>query len=205
MKGRFITFEGIEGVGKSTQAGLAAGYLRDKGYDVVATREPGGTRVGELIREVLLGSHDATIAGETELLLMFAARHENIVQNIRPALAQGQWVLCDRFTDASFAYQGGGRGLAPERIATLERLVQGDLQPDLTLLFDAPVAAGFERLRERGRPDRFEREQIHFFDAVRMAYLKRAQEYPERFRVVDATRSIATVQSMVQRALNSLT
>lgn len=186
VRGRFITFEGGEGAGKSTHIATAQRWLRERGYDVVGTREPGGTALGERVRELLLHRPDTGIAPEAEVLLLFAARAEHIAQVIRPALAENKIVLCDRFTDATFAYQGGGRGMPRARIAELERWVQGGLRPDLTLLFDLPVEIGLQRVRGRGLLDRFEREDHEFFGRVRADYLALAAREPERFRVLDA-------------------
>lgn len=184
-RGRFITFEGIDGAGKSTQIDAVATALRSRGLPIVLTREPGGTALGEALRDLILNQ---PMTAETETLLLFAARAEHLARVIRPALAAGQWVLCDRFTDATYAYQAGGRGVAQERIAALERWVHADLQPDLTLLFDVPpdVAAG--RLARTRAADRFEAEEIGFFQAVRREYLARAEQEPARFFVVDGTR-----------------
>jgi dTMP kinase len=184
-RGRFITFEGIDGAGKSTQIDAVAAALRSRGLPIVLTREPGGTALGEALRDLILSQ---PMTAETETLLLFAARAEHLARVIRPALAAGQWVLCDRFTDATYAYQAGGRGVAQERIAALERWVHADLQPDLTLLFDVPpdVAAG--RLARTRAADRFEAEEIGFFQAVRGEYLARAGQEPARFFVVDGTR-----------------
>lgn len=194
MTGLFITLEGPEGAGKSTNRDYLALQLRAAGLDVVLTREPGGTPLAERIREVLLAPSDEPMNADAELLLMFAARAQHIAQVIRPALQRGAVVLCDRFTDATYAYQGGGRGLAVERIATLERFVQGDLQPDLTLVFDLPIEVGLARASARGRLDRFEQEGRAFFDAVRSAYLARAATDTQRYRIVDASQSLVEVQ-----------
>jgi dTMP kinase len=194
VTGLFITLEGPEGAGKSTNREYLALQLRAAGLDVVLTREPGGTPLAERIREVLLAPSDEPMNADAELLLMFAARAQHIAQVIRPALQRGAMVLCDRFTDATYAYQGGGRGLPVERIATLERFVQGDLQPDLTLIFDLPIEVGLARASARGRLDRFEQEGRAFFDAVRSAYLARAATDGRRYRIVDASQSLAEVQ-----------
>lgn len=192
-QGRFITLEGIEGVGKSTQAERLVAHLRSEGRDVVATREPGGTVIGDRIRSILLDPDGEGPAGDTELLLMFAARAEHVARVIRPALAEGKWIVCDRFTDATYAYQGGGRGIAAERIARLEDWVQGDLRPDRTLVLDLPVAEGLRRARGGRDGDRFERERHDFFERVRQTYLDRAAAEPERCRVIDAGGSVETV------------
>jgi dTMP kinase len=191
----FITLEGPEGAGKSTNREYLAACLRSHGIDVVLTREPGGTPLAESIRELLLAPSDEAMDADTELLLVFAARAQHLAQVIRPALARGAVVLCDRFTDATYAYQGGGRGLSIERIATLENFVQGALRPDLTLVFDLPVEIGLARATARGRLDRFEQEGRAFFDAVRSTYLNRAAAAPERYRLVDAALSLPQVQA----------
>ena len=194
MSGLFITLEGPEGAGKSTNREYLAEHLRAQGLDVLLTREPGGTPLAERIRELLLAPSDEAMDADTELLLVFAARAQHLAQVIRPALARGAIVLCDRFTDATYAYQGGGRGLSVERIATLEQFVQGDLRPDLTLVFDLPVEIGLSRAAARGRLDRFEQEGQAFFQAVRQAYLARAAADPDRYRLVDAAQPLAQVQ-----------
>ncbi len=200
-RGRFITLEGIEGVGKSTQAAFLAEHLRAGGRDVVATREPGGTSIGDRIRSILLDPAGEGPAEDTELLLMFAARAEHLARVIRPALAAGQWVVCDRFTDATYAYQGGGRGIAAERIERLENWVQGDLRPDRTFLLDLPVEEGLRRARGDRDGDRFEREQRDFFERVRRIYLERARAEPERYRVIDAGGSVEHVgQALIAAA-----
>jgi dTMP kinase len=197
-RGRFITFEGVEGAGKSTQVGALKEWLEGQGVEVRVTREPGGSPVAERIRNLLLDRDNAGMAGDAELLLMFAARAEHLAKTIRPALEAGVWVLCDRFTDATYAYQGGGRGVPRRRIALLEDLVQGDLRPDLTLLFDLPVATGLSRARGRSAPDRFEAETLAFHEAVRAEYLDIAAREPERVRVIDAEASPETVRHLVQ-------
>jgi dTMP kinase len=186
MRGRFITLEGIEGAGKSTQIAVVASWLQDRGIPFLVTREPGGSPLAERIRTVLLDPASAGMAGDTELLLMFAARAEHLAQRICPALETGTWVVCDRFTDATYAYQGGGRGVDPARIGLLEDFVQGALRPDLTLLLDLPVEQGLARAGRRSAPDRFESEAESFFARVRAVYLERAGREPERVRVVDA-------------------
>lgn len=203
-RGRFITLEGIEGAGKTSQLAAAAGHLESQGLRVLTTREPGGTRLGEGVRAVLLDPRYTGMTPEAELLLMFAARAEHVLRVIEPALAQGTWVLCDRFTDASYAYQGGGRGLAPERIAALEDWVQGELRPDLTVLFDLPVQLGLRRAGSRSAADRFEREQAAFFERVADAYRSRAQQAPQRYRVVDAAQAPAQVEAALREALDGL-
>jgi dTMP kinase len=196
-RGIFITLEGGEGAGKSTCLKFIEAWLRQAGKNVVVTREPGGTEVGEKIREILLHARDLAMTPETEMLLMFAARAEHLVRVIRPALERGQTILCDRFTDATYAYQGGGRGLPEERIAAIEQWVQGDLRPDLTLLLDLPVEAGLQRANSRSVPDRFEREQRGFFERVRAAYLARAAREPNRLRIVDASKPLESVQQQI--------
>jgi dTMP kinase len=202
--GRFITVEGVEGGGKSTNLAFVRACLEAAGKRVVVTREPGGTPLGEEIRGLLLGHLHDTMAPDTELLLMFAARAEHIARVIRPALERGDWVVCDRFTDATYAYQGGGRGVAEERIAALEQWVQGELRPDLTLLLDVPVALGLQRAGRRSAPDRFESEEAAFFERVRGAYLERARREPERLRVLDASGPLAQVQAAIRLALERL-
>jgi dTMP kinase len=200
-RGRFITLEGIDGAGKSTHLDWLLGWLRARGREVLATREPGGTALGEALREIVL--HRAMHL-ETEALLMFAARREHLEILIRPALEAGRWVVSDRFTDATFAYQGGGRGLAAERIAALEQWVHGDFQPDLTLLFDLPPEVALQRLAATGdAPDRFEREQIQFFFRVREAYLQRARRDPGRIRRVDASQTPDQVKNQVEKIISS--
>jgi dTMP kinase len=204
VTGLFITLEGPEGAGKSTNREYLADRLREHGVDVLLTREPGGTPLAERIRELLLDPSDEPMAADTELLLVFAARAQHLQQVIRPALARGCVVLCDRFTDATYAYQGGGRGLPIERIAQLEQFVQGELRPDLTLIFDLPVETGLARAAARGRLDRFEQEGRSFFDAVRQAYLQRAEQAPQRYRVLDAGQTLAQVQTDIDALLPSL-
>ena len=201
MSGRFVTVDGGEGAGKTTQMGFMREYLERRGCRVVVTREPGGTSLGEEIRALLLGHRDGGMTLAAETLLMFAARAEHLERVIRPALAAGYWVLCDRFTDATYAYQGGGRGLPLKRIAVLEEWVQGTLRPDLTLLLDLPVAMGLARAGKRGMADRFEREDVDFFEWVRAMYLERAAHEPDRYRVVDASQSIKAVRAEVETML----
>jgi dTMP kinase len=203
-RGRFITVEGIEGVGKSTNLAFVAGEIRHAGHTVVETREPGGTELGEGIRELLLRP-DSRVEPLAELLLIFAARAAHVRQVIRPALEAGQWVVCDRFTDASYAYQGGGRGLPVAVIDTLAALVQGELRPDLTLLLDVPLVVSSERQAGRAAPDRFEMEPGEFFRRVRAAYLALAEREPDRIRVVDAARPLAAVQDQLRAVLAELT
>lgn len=197
MRGRFITFEGGEGAGKSSNVQLTAAFLRERGVEVVLTREPGGTPLAEDIRNLLLAPRDEAMQADTELLLMFAARAQHVGALIRPALARGAWVLSDRFADASYAYQGGGRGLSMSRIAELEKLVLADLRPDLTLLFDVPVEIGLARAGRRGDLDRIEREDLNFFQRIRDTYLSRADAEPGRFQVLDAAAPLAQVQAQL--------
>jgi dTMP kinase len=201
MSGLFITVEGGEGAGKSTQIARMATWLEAQGHTVVLTREPGGTRLAERLREQLLDRQNEDLGALTELLLMFAARAQHLHELIRPALARGETVVCDRFTDATWAYQGGGRGLPDDAISTLEQLVHGDLHPQLTLLLDLPVKEGLRRAALRSESDRFESESVEFFERVRAAYLKRAQGDPERFAVIDAARAVDDVWQQVERVL----
>lgn len=204
MTGLFITLEGPEGAGKSTNREYLAERLRERGIEVQLTREPGGTPLAERIRELLLDPSDEKMAVDTELLLVFAARAQHIAEVIRPALERGAVVLCDRFTDATYAYQGGGRGLPVERIARLESFVQGGLRPDLTLVFDLPVEIGLSRAAARGRLDRFEQEGRGFFEAVRNTYLDRANADPARYHILDAAQSLAEVQRDLDKLLPAL-
>lgn len=204
MRGQFITFEGTEGVCKSTQLANAASTLENLGVDVLVTREPGGTPMAEHIRELLLATRDEVVHETTELLLMFAARAQHLHTRILPALDAGQWVLCDRFTDATFAYQGGGRGVSQERIALLENLVQGNVRPDHVILFDAPVETGMARARRRGELDRFEQEDLEFFQRIRNTYLDRANEAPDRYHIINAARPLNQVSEEVVQLLTGL-
>lgn len=201
MTGKFITLEGIDGAGKSTHLHWLADWVRAQGHQVVVTREPGGTPLGEMLRDMLLGQH---MHIETETLLMFAARREHIDKVIVPAIAKGHWVISDRFTDASFAYQGGGRGIPLEKLQALEQWVQDTLQPHLTLLFDVPPEVSRARLALNPALDRFEQEKQDFFERVRAAYLARAQAFPQRIRVVDSTRSIADIRTELESLLKAL-
>lgn len=203
MAGRFITLEGSEGSGKSTNLAFIHDYLKGEGIDLIQTREPGGTPIAEQIRELLLDARHTALADDAELLLMFAARAQHLAELIQPARQRGQWVLCDRFTDATYAYQGAGRGIATERIAALETWVQGPLRPDLTLFLDLPVAEGLARASARGEPDRFEKEKIDFFERVRSGYLARCAEAPERYRVIDASQPLEQVQQQIAAVLDS--
>ena len=199
--GKFITFEGIDGAGKSTHIDFVADLLKARGLNVVITREPGGTVLGEKLRELLLHQK---MHLETEALLMFAARREHLAEVIEPALARGDWVISDRFSDASFAYQGGGRGLEIKKLEVLEQWVHPHCQPDLTLLFDLPPEVARARLDAVRSLDKFEREQEEFFVATRSEYLRRAGEFPERFRIIDAQQSIAEIQKAIQVIITSL-
>ena len=199
-RGQFITLEGIDGAGKSTHVGGIADFLRGRGKDVVVTREPGGTPLGEKLRALLLSQ---TMNIDTEALLMFAARREHIAQVIAPALAAGRWVVSDRFTDATYAYQGAGGGMAKDRIAALERWVHAGLQPDLTLVFDAPAAVALARLA-KDRADRFERENGGYFERVRAGYLERAAAEPRRMRVVDSRRPLSEIKKEIENIISSL-
>ncbi len=202
MTARFITIEGVEGAGKTTSIDFIARYLETRGIDVVVTREPGGTRLGEEIRAILLAHRQDGMTADTETLLMFAARAEHLKQVIYPALTAGKWVLSDRFTDASYAYQGGGRGIAAQRIAVLEDWLQGELRPDLTLLLDLPVSLGLQRAGRRSTPDRFESEQLTFFERVREAYLQQARSHADRYRIIDAAQAQPAVQDRIKQALD---
>jgi dTMP kinase len=206
-RGKFITFEGGEGVGKSTQIAALRDALRTRGRDVLVTREPGGTARAERVRELLLETSDEPMPPQCELLLVFAARATHIDNVIRPALERGTWVVCDRFTDATYAYQGGGRGVPREDIALLEQLVQRDLRPDLTLLLDAPVDVATQRATSRnvanGSADRFEREQHAFFERVRATYLEQAKREPARFAVIDATAAREAVTRAILAAIEA--
>lgn len=199
----FITVEGIEGAGKSTAMHFLQQLLTAANIPHIVTREPGGTEVAEKIRKVLLSHHEEKIAPTTELLLMFASRAQHLAQIIVPALKQGKWVLCDRFTDASYAYQGGGRQIAVEKIAQLENLVQDNLRPDLVLLLDIPVAQGFARIKKRCH-DRIEAEQVEFFNRVRQAYLQRAEQAPQSYKIIDASKSLAEVEQQLAKILADL-
>ncbi|WP_411725207.1 dTMP kinase [Methyloglobulus sp.] len=203
--GKFITLEGGEGVGKTTNIPFIKNYLQDQNIPVIVTREPGGTRLAEKIRELLLHANDETVTSHAEILLIFAARAQHLNHVIIPALAQGHWVLCDRFTDATYAYQGGGRGMSLEAISWLENFVQDDLRPDITLLLDVPVETGMARAKNRGGGlDRFESERLQFFNQVRQAYLKQAQQYPERIKVIKAYQPLDIVQKAIVETLKSL-
>jgi dTMP kinase len=203
--GKFITFEGIEGVGKSTNIGYLKAALEQRGCRVLATREPGGTPLAERIRDLVAEHGDEAMPDMAELLLVFAARALLVNNVIQPALAAGTWVLSDRFTDSSRAYQGGGRGIPREQIDRLAKWVHGDLWPDLTVLLDAPVEVGISRAGRRGKPDRFEAERFEFFARVRETYLRLAEEEPERFVVVDATQPLESVQAAMESIADAVT
>jgi len=200
-RGKFITLEGMDGAGKSTHIPNIIAALKTRGVEVVSTREPGGTRLGEQLRALLL--HDA-MHPETETLLMFAARREHIANVIEPALKRGAYVLSDRFTDATYAYQCGAKGVASTKIKQLEKWVQGNLQPDMTLLFDVPVEISMKRLSSAREPDKFEREDAKFFEKLRQAYLTRAKENPARFRVIDANQALDKVKALVEEVISTL-
>ncbi|MQX54251.1 dTMP kinase [Alcanivorax sediminis] len=197
MSGRFITLEGGEGAGKSSNMEWLAERLRAAGKTVLLTREPGGTPLAESIREVLLAPSEETMADDTELLLVFAARAQHLAEKIRPALARGEWVLCDRFVDATWAYQGAGRGLDRQAIGSLEQWVVANSQPDMTILFDIPVEAGMARAGKRAALDRIEQEDMAFFERIRECYLQRANQQPGRFRVVDALQPLEAVRDQI--------
>lgn len=203
-KGKFITVEGVEGVGKTTNINFIAAYLRKRDRTVVTTREPGGTALAERIREVLLHSGDGAVSDVCELLLMFAARASHVQELIVPTLESGDWIVCDRFTDASYAYQGGGRGLPDESIRQLEALVQDSLVPDLTLLLDAPLQVTAARRRQRGLTDRFEAEQTEFFERVQAKYRELAAINPRRIKLIDAAGNLAAVQQQMAAELDLL-
>lgn len=202
--GRFITFEGTEGAGKSTALATIAEWLISRGVDLVVSREPGGTILGEKLRSLLLDPKTGNLSAESELLLMFAARAEHIRQVIQPAIAAGKWVLCDRFTDASYAYQGGGRGLGFQQIEVLEQWLHPDLQPDMTLLFDLAVEQGLARAGQRGAADRFEQEQLDFFSAVRAGYLQRMLDQPHRIKAIDASQGVDEVLQQAKLLIEPL-
>ena len=204
IRGKFITLEGGEGVGKTTNLAFIKGYLQQHNVPVVVTREPGGTVLADKIRHLLLDNDSETISESAELLLIFAARAQHIKHVIEPALAQGAWVLCDRFTDATYAYQGGGRNMRISTIEWLENLVQGSLRPDLTLLLDAPVEIGLERAQKRAAFDRFESEKISFFEQVRRAYLLQLELHPERIKLIKANQPLVDVQSALINVIHPL-
>lgn len=200
-RGVFITLEGTEGAGKSSNLSFIDDFLRSRNIDLIVTREPGGSPLAEEIRSLLLTPRSEKICENTELLLIFAARAQHLQQLIEPSLRSGQWVLSDRFTDASFAYQGGGRQMNMDTISQLERMVQGDLRPDLVILLDVPVEVGMQRILKRGATDRFEQENIAFFRRVRDSYLQRAKSMPDSYVIIDATQSLPKVQEDIASAL----
>ena len=203
--GKFITLEGSEGAGKSTNIAFIADYLQNKGIEVIVTREPGGTEIGEQIREILLNKDNTAMHEDTELLLMFAARAQHIREKILPALTAGKWVISDRFTDASYAYQGAARNMGFERIAEIENWVQQGFAPDCTFVMDLPIEIGMQRVKSRGGDgDRFEDEKKAFFETVRKAYLQRAAMAPERYSVIDASLTLENVQAQLTKVLDSL-
>ncbi len=203
-KGKFITIDGVEGAGKSTQITFICDYLQAKGVNVVLTREPGGTDLGEQIRELLLSTKTKSMHSDSELLLIFAARNEHIHNKITPALERGDWVLSDRFTDASYAYQGGGRGLDIKRIEQLEEWVLQDFTPDMTLLLDIPVEQGMSRVESRGEKDRIELEAMDFFERVRQAYIARSKKYPERIKLINSSKTKEHTSAQIEQILASL-
>jgi dTMP kinase len=203
-RGKFITIDGVEGAGKSTQIEFICEYLKAEGINVILTREPGGTDIGEKIRTLLLSNSTGKMHADTELMLMFAARNEHIQNKIMPALKQGDWVLSDRFTDASYAYQGGGRGLDVERIAQLEQWVLQDFTPDMTLLLDVPVEIGMSRVESRGKKDRIELEATDFFNRVRQAYIDRSEQFPERIKLIDSSQTVEHTKQQIKVVLDSL-
>lgn len=203
-KGKFITVEGVEGVGKTTNLDFIETLFRERGLSLLRTREPGGTPLAESIRELLLQNREEAFDNTAELLLIFAARAQHLNQKIRPALAAGQWVLSDRFTDATYAYQGGGRKLSIQHIAELEQMVQGELRPDLTLILDLPVEIGLQRAAARSEKDRFEHERVDFFERVRNAYLERARQSPARYAIIDASVSLPDVQAQIKTVIDKV-
>lgn len=203
-KGKFITIDGVEGAGKSTQIELICSYLHRKGIEVVRTREPGGTDIGEKIRSVLLDVDNKEMHSDTELLLMFSSRNELIQNKIIPALNEGKWVVSDRFTDASFAYQGGGRMLSLDRIAKLENWVLGSFKPDLTFLLDISVEIGMTRVEARNAKDRIEQEERAFFERVRSVFIERSKIYPDRIKLINAERSVDEIQTQIQSIIELL-
>jgi len=205
VRGKFITVEGQDGAGKSTNIGVIQEHLKQLGIKFVHTREPGGTRFGEQLRELLLNSGDEHFGDKAELLLVFAARAQHLEEVILPALERGDWVLCDRFTDATYAYQGAGRGINKNDIVALEQNVQGDLRPDLTILLDVPVETGVSRAGQRSAPDRFEQQQLSFKKKVRNCYLERAKAEPARIKLVDAGESLEQVKQSVVEILTQFT
>ncbi len=202
--GKFISLEGGEGLGKTTNLEFIQKFLVAQGFEVCVTREPGGTEVAEKIRRLLLDVHTETISEATELLLVFAARSQHIQQVIKPALSQGKWVLCDRFIDSTYAYQGGGRNMDLSAITWLAQFVQQDLKPDLTLLLDAPIELGLRRAKQRAALDRFEQEQLEFFQNVRTMYLRQAEANSHRIKIIDATQNLTVVQNNIHELITKL-
>ena len=203
MRGRFITIEGTEGVGKTTNIEYIKQWLDSNHISFVSTREPGGTPLAEEIRELLLANREEKVCSKAELLMMFAGRAQHIDQVIEPQLAAGNWVLCDRFTDATYAYQGAGREMGSELIASLETMVQASMRPDLTLVLDVPVELGLERAGKRSEPDRFELEKTDFFNRVRNAYVSMAEQNPQRYKIIDASKTLEVVQQQIAYTLNN--
>ncbi len=203
FQGKFITFEGTEGVGKTTQIYLLEKYLQSNNINTIITREPGGTKAGERIREILLDQNSVHINSKAELLLMFAARAQHLEEVIFPALHKNVWVLCDRFTDASYAYQGGGRCVPISQIQAIETMVQGNFRPDLTILLNCDVNKGMQRVAKRGKKDRFEKERMEFFENVQQTYLQLAKNNPQRFEVIDADQTVDKVAAMIQKIVNT--
>jgi len=202
-KGVFITLEGSEGVGKTSSLKFVEQQITALGHDVITTREPGGTDLAEQIRGLLLAERQEPVESKTELLLMFAARYQHVTQVIKPALKRGHWVICDRFVDASYAYQGGGRGIQVAQIEQLEQWCLDDFKPDLTLLLDMSVEEGLDRTKKRGKADRFETEKLAFYESIRSAYLNRAKKDPKRMKIIDAAPSMEQVQKSIQEKLKS--
>jgi dTMP kinase len=202
--GKFITIDGVEGAGKSTQITFIRDYLQNKGINVLLTREPGGTELGEKIRAILLDTDTQSMHPDTELLLMFAARNEHIQRTIKPALERGDWVLSDRFTDASYAYQGGGRGVEMARISQLEKWTLQDFMPDMTLLLDVPIELGMARVESRGKKDRIELEAMDFFQRVRQIYQARSVQFPRRIKLINAAKTAENTSQQIQIILDTL-
>jgi dTMP kinase len=202
--GKFITIDGVEGAGKSTQITFIRDYLQNKGINVLLTREPGGTELGEKIRAILLDTDTQSMHPDTELLLMFAARNEHIQRTIKPALERGDWVLSDRFTDASYAYQGGGRGVEMARISQLEKWTLQDFTPDMTLLLDVPIELGMARVESRGKKDRIELEAMDFFQRVRQIYQARSVQFPRRIKLINAAKTAENTSQQIQIILDTL-
>ncbi len=204
MNNYFITLEGVEGVGKSSVGQFIKAHLEAKNIQVTLTREPGGTEIAEMIRKILLTPHEEILLPETELMLMFAARFQHVMHKIKPALARGEWVICDRFVDSSYAYQGAGRGFSAHKIGEIQQWTLGDFEPDLTIILDAPVEVGFKRIEDRKQRDRIEQESIDFFKRVRKAFLNLAEVHPKRFRVVNALQNAQAVQHDIAKILDTL-